>query len=345
MTTINKKSFGFINGDEIYLYTLDNGNTQVDIMSLGASIVSIRTPDINGKIFDVVLGYDSAEEYPQKNAFLGCIVGRNSNRVEFAKFELNGKTYNLLETGKNINIHGAPQGFDSKIWDCQDINGDLVCKITSPDGESGFPGNADVKVTYSLSSDNELILDYHAICDEDTIMNLTNHVYFNLNGHESGDVLGHEMQIFSDFYTPLNDNFCPSGEIISLRNTAYDFSSAKKIGKDIENIPDYDSAKGYDHNYILRSKEKNVILAVKTIGEKSGIIMETYTNKPAVQFYSGNSLTGYQGKENAIYKKWTGFCLETQLTPNCMNIPHLGDAVLRKGEIYNDRTIYKFSCK
>lgn len=342
MAVITKKEFGIISETQNYLYTLKNGDTELSVMSRGATIVSIKTMDKIGNMIDVALGYDTAKEYTEKGGFLGAIIGRNSNRIAGAKFVLNGKEYNLSKNDGNNNLHGGPNGFDTKMWNCEDVDGKLVCKLSSEDGDGGFPGNAEITVTYSLSADNEVKIKYHAVCDQDTVMNLTNHNYFNLNGHDSGSIVNHTMQINADFYTPLDDGCTPYGEVRLVKDTVFDFNTAKIIADDIDNIPNIEVAGGFDHNFILKSNGKEVKLAAVTTGDKTGITMETYTNKPAVQFYAGNMMDTCSGKNGANYTKRYGFCLETQNTPNCHNIPHLGNAFLRKGEVYSDTTIYKF---
>lgn len=343
MTKITKKPFGIVEGQENFLYTLANGNTEVDIMSMGATIVSIRTADANGNVVDVVCGYDTVEDYISHGGYLGAVIGRNSNRIADAKFVLNGTTYQLYKNDGNNNLHGGKVGFDEKIWAMEDCVGDLVCHYTSPDGECGFPGEAHITVTYSLSDDNALTLAYKAFCDKDTVINLTNHTYFNLNGHESGSIVGHTMQINSDFYTPVDDNCCPTGEVTPVEGTVFDFRNGRVVADDIDNVPDFVTTAGYDHNFILKSEGDKMILATVAVGDKTGIKMETYTNKPAIQFYAGNMMDECVAKNGADYKKRQGFCLETQVCPNCHNVPHLGNAVVKKGELYSDATTYKFS--
>lgn len=343
MTKITKKSFGLIDNQENFLYTLSNGKTEVDIMTKGATIVAIRTPDATGKTVDVVCGYDNVDGYLTQGGYLGAVIGRNSNRIAGGKFSLNGKEYQLFKNENNNNLHGGPVGFDMKMWNMEDVDGALVCSCTSPDGECGFPGNAVIKVTYSLSEDSALTLAYEATCDQDTVMNLTNHTYFNLNGHESGSIVGHSMQINSDFYTPVDENCCPTGEIAPVAGTVFDFNKARIIGNDIDNVPDFAITGGYDHNFMLKPKGKEMLLAVVAVGDKTGIKMEAYTNKPAIQFYAGNFMDECIAKNGAEYKVRQGFCLEAQVVPNCQNIVHLGSAFLRKNHIYKDATSYKFS--
>ncbi len=343
MQTITKKPFGSMNGIENFLYTLKSGNTEVDIMNFGATIVAIRTKGIDGKIYDVACGFDTPEEYVSNGGFFGAVIGRNSNRISNAEFKLKGETYSLNKNEGNNSLHSGPDGFDTKMWTATETENGLIFSYTAQDGEGGFPGKADISVTYALSKDNALSLKYHAVSAKDTIMNLTNHCYFNLNGHESGSIENHSMQINADFYTPVDEFCCPTGEILSVKNTVYDFSSPKIIADDIDNIPDKTITKGYDHNFILNTNEENIILACVTIADKSGIKMETFTNMPSVQFYAGNNIAKCSAKNSAAYNKRQGFCLETQFTPNCQIMPHLGSALLKKTEAYNRTTVYKFS--
>lgn len=342
MLEIVSKDFGIVNGVENKLFTMSNGKTQVDIMNYGATIVAIRTLDKNGDTVDVVCGYDNVEDYINHGGYLGAIIGRNSNRISNAKFILNGKEYKVANNENKNNLHGGNVGFDKKMWDISAEEDGLVCKITSEDMEEGFPGKAEITVKYTLSDDNELGIEYTANCDKDTVMNLTNHTYFNLNGHNSGSIVNHTLKLYSDFYTPVDENCCPTGEVCKVDGTVFDFRSARVVGKDIDNVPDIDITSGYDHNFILNTKDKEIAIAAEAQGDKTGIKMEVYTNKPAIQFYAGNCMDECVAKDNANYKKRQGFCLETQFTPNCLTYNHLGDAILRAGQTYNYKTIYKF---
>ena len=341
MTNVTKKPFGKTQGKENFLYTLKNGKTEVDIMNYGATIVAIRTLGADGKIYDVACGYETLEEYQNNGGYLGAVIGRNSNRIANASFEMNEKLFELYKNDGNNNLHGGKIGFDAKMWEIEEEGGSLFCKYTSPHNECNFPGNVDVTVKYSLSESDELRIDYNAETDQDTLVNLTNHSYFNLNGQDSGNIESHIMKINSNFYTPLDENCCTTGEILSVKGTAFDFNEFKIIGEEINEVPDYKITRGYDHNYILGTNGKLSLIAV-TIGDASGIIMKTFTSKPAVQFYAGNFMEKLNGKNGAKYDKRSGFCLETQVTPNCQNFKHLGNAFLKKGEIYNDTTVYQF---
>lgn len=344
MTTITTKPFGMVNGVENTLYTLKNEQLEVDIMTYGATLVAIRTPDKAGNLVDVLCGYDSVEDYQAHGGYLGAVIGRNGNRIADAVFTLNGKTYPLVKNEGNNNLHGGPDGFDRKMWTMSEQEGALVCRYVSPDGECGFPGQADVKVTYSIDG-GALKLDYYATCDQDTVMNLTNHAYFNLNGQGSGTITGHAMKLYADFYTPVDENCCPTGEVAPVAGTVFDFTDFRVIGKDIDHVPDIAITSGYDHNFVLNTAEHRLTLAAETVGDVTGIRMKTYTEKPAIQFYAGNMMDECPAKGGAEYKKRYGFCLETQVSPNCMAHPHLGNAILRQGEVYHDVTVYEFSAE
>lgn len=343
MTTIEKQFFGETSGGEkVALYTLSNGTTEVEIISLGAALRSVRTPDVNGVVADVVCGRDNVADYENYSGSVGVIVGRNANRIGGAKFLLNGREYQLKANNGPNNLHGGPGGFDKKVWDLEVVeeNGEqkLVCRYFSEDMEAGFPGNLQVTVTYSLSEDNSLMIDYHAVSDADTIVNLTNHAYFNLAGHDSGPAYFHKLKLYADFYTPSDETQAPTGEVLSVHGTPFDFTEWKVIKDGIDEL-----GKGFDHNYILNVREKQMTLIAEVLDETSGRKMEVYTNKPAVQLYTAENLRTSPGKYGATYQPFAGICLETQLPPNCLAHPHLGTSVLRKGEVYHDQTVYRFT--
>ncbi len=340
MTQITKKPFGKVGEIDNFLYTMKNGDTEIDIMNYGATIVALRTPDANGKILDIVCGYETLEEYQNNGGYFGAIIGRNSNRIANATYTLNGKVFEHYKNDGNNNLHGGKEGFDMKMWNIEEDEGTLVCTYHSPDGECGFSGNADVKVTYGLTEDRQISLNYSAVCDEDTVMNLTNHTYFNLNGQDSGSIEGHVLTVFADEYTPVDRNCCPTGEVLSVDDTVFDFRDGRVIGEEIDEVPDFEITAGYDHNFILNGEEGSMNMAATATGELSGISMDVFTTKPAIQFYAGNMMDDVKGKNGAMYSKRHGFCLETQVTPNCHNIPELGNAFLKKGEVYSDFTIF-----
>ncbi len=342
MTKITKTPFGEYNGKQIELFTLDNGTTQVSVMTLGATLVSIKTPDENGKVDDVLLGYDTPTEYMSHGGYLGAIIGRHSNRIKNAEFTLNGTEYKICANEGTNNLHGGPNGYDVRVWDITAQGDKLICKLYDEDMSAKFPGNVEVTVTYTLSDDNALKLEYKAVSDKDTIVNLTNHAYFNLNGHTSGTIVNHKMKIYADFYTPVDTDCCPTGEVLSVAGTVFDFREFKTIGDEIDKVPDFKTTSGYDHNFVLKTAEKKLTLAAEVLADKCARRLTVYTDKPAIQFYAGNCMDEVAGKGGHQYKKRDGFCLETQYFPNSLANPHFPSPILRKGEEYNFTTVYKF---
>lgn len=337
--SITKKDYGEINGKKVYAFTLKNNNLEAEIINYGGIITKLIY-----KGTDVVLGRDSFEEYLNNSGCFGALIGRNSNRIEDAEFTLNGKTYKLCANKGRNNIHGGKVGFDQKVWDAEMIDGtepQLVLSLVSADMEEGFPGEAKVKVTYSLS-DNALKLHYEAESDKDTVMNLTNHSYFNLNGHNSGKIDGHKLWLNCDFYTPNTDECMPYGEIHSVKNTPFDFSTESALGErltsDFEQIRMFG---GFDHNYAVNGS--GLRLAGRLTGDKTGIIMETYTDCHGMQIYTSNGLeSGRVCKNGAVYEPHDAICLETQCFPNNLKYSHFPSSILRKGEKYDQTTIFKF---
>ncbi len=338
---ITKSKFGKYNGADVYEYTLENGRgLRTRILNLGGIV---RTLEYNG--VDVVLGRDSAEEYARNTGYFGAVIGRNSNRIEGASFTLNGKTYTLSANNGTNNIHGGICGFDKKIWEVAEKDGDepsLVLSLFSPDGEEGFPGNAEVKVTYTVTSQNSLCIHYEALSDADTVMNLTNHSYFNLNGHASGTIENHTLWIGSDFYTPNFKGGIPTGEVLSVLRTPFDFSTPETIGQKLAMPhPQTELFRGFDHNFALNDTGYRKVAVLK--GDKSGIAMEVYTDRPAVQLYTANGMEqGRVCKEGAVYTAHGALCLETQAFPNSLRHSHFPSAVLKKGETYSTTTEYRF---
>lgn len=347
--SIEKNYYGSMkDGTKVHIYTLTNSsNMKVGIIDYGGIIVSLEVPGKNGKTADVVLGYDSLEQYIEGGFFLGALIGRHANRIEDAEFELNGKVYHLAKNDGRNHLHGGNKGFDQAVWQSEVINGSdgqaLQLKYRSPDGEENYPGNLDVKVIYTLTDANELKIDYFAVSDKDTVINLTNHSYFNLSGYKSGDVLKHQLRINADKYTVINNEGIPTGEIRDVKGTPLDFTALTTIGKDIDN-PDEQivNGKGFDHNWILKVSGKKPELAAEVYDPESGRRMEVYTTKPGIQFYSGNFLTKSKGKGGAEFDKRGGLCLETQFFPNAMKHKHFPSPVLKAGDEYRYTTIYKF---
>lgn len=341
---ITKSFFEKIEKGDIFSYTLDNGNgLSTQILSLGGIVRKLEYCGV-----DMVLGRDSYQNYLYGNGYFGALIGRNSNRIEGGRFEINGKEYKLVanDGNRNNNLHGGIEGFNAKIWEVQEFDSDepsLVLKTVSKDSEEGFPANAYITVTYTLTKDNALRIHYEAETDGDTIVNLTNHSYFNLNGHTSGDIKNHTLWLDCSFFTPITENVVPDGRVLSVSGTVFDFTVPKKIGQDIDK--DDEQLKfgtGYDHNLIIngRGLRKFAVLT----GDKSGIKLEAYTDLPAVQLYSGNWVKEEPScKDNAIYHKNQAVCLETQVFPNFTKYSHFPSGFLKKGEKYDTITEYKFS--
>lgn len=350
---IQKRSFGkTLEGTPAELFTLTNKKgTVVDITNFGGIIVSWKVADRNGKQEDITLGFDTIEGYLEQGPYFGALIGRHGNRIEDAEFELNGVTYHLAKNDGNNHLHGGRKGFDKMLWNAEiiDRNGGQALKLTyrSVDGEENYPGNLDVTVIYSLTEENELVIDYHAVTDRDTVVNLTNHAYFNLKGHASGDVLGHELYINADKMTLIDEEGIPTGEFQNVKGTPFDFTSLTPIGRGI-NADDGQIAcgKGYDHNWVLNVGGKKPEKAAEVYEPTSGRVMEVFTTKPGIQFYSANFLDGSKiGKGKTAYQKRSGLCLETQFFPNAMKHKHFPSPILKAGEEYKYTTIYKFSVR
>ncbi|MFC6997411.1 aldose epimerase family protein [Rufibacter roseus] len=332
------------------LYVLKNkNNAQAAITNYGGRVVSLLVPDKNGKLTDVVVGSGSVKEFAQgADTFFGAVVGRYGNRIAKGKFTLNGKEYTLATNNGANHLHGGNKGFSRVVWNANKID-DQTLELTylSKDMEEGYPGNLNVKLTYTLTDENELKINYQATTDKPTIVNLTNHTYFNLNGEGSGDILGHQLQINADKYNPVDSTLIPTG-IEPVANTPFDFKQATTIGARIENQnQQLQYGKGYDHNFVLnRSAQDDMFHAATVVGEKSGIKMDIYTQEPGLQFYSGNFMDAtHTLKSGAKDEFRTAFCLETQHFPDSPNQSSFPSTVLKPGETYNTTSVYKFSVK
>lgn len=348
MTNVTSRPFGMTKqGQQATLYTMSNGNLSVDITDYGATIVAIRALDAASNPVDVVLGYDSVLGYQENEGYFGAVIGRNGNRIKNATFEVRRQEYKLHANEKTNSLHSGPNGFDSRMWNvlvvAKEGGSSLECTLNSPHMDQGFPGNLQVCVRYSISSDDALIIEYFAKTDQDTVVNLTNHSYFNLNGHNSGSIEKHRIKLAADFYTPVDEDCCPTGEILSVKDTLYDFTEYRIAGENIDNIPDHSITGGYDHNFILRTRERQMTPSAWVVGDQTGIYMQMFTNQPAVQFYTGNMVPEVTGKGGAKYERRAGLCLETQCSPNALANPHFTSPILRPGDIYNYTTVYRFS--
>ena len=334
-------------GNQASLYVIRNENgMEAAVTDLGATLVSLKVKNKEGSMADVVLGYENAAGYEAGTCFFGTIVGRNANRIGGAQFELNGKTYHLTGNDNGNNLHSGMDFYRNRIWAAEYETGinQVSFTLESPDGDQGYPGNASIRVTYTLTDENEVKIHYEGICDQDTIFNMTNHAYFNLAGHESGPALSQMVYIDSDAITAVDKVLIPTGEIRKVMGTPMDFSDFKPIGCDIE--ADYDQLKlggGYDHNWILNHEAGVSSLAAAAIDEESGRKMEVYTDLPGVQFYTGNFLDGQvPGKGGVKYARRQGYCFETQYYPNAVNMPGFASPIVKKGEKYDTTTSYKF---
>ena len=332
---------------DIYKMSNTNGMT-VEITNFGGIVLSLYVPDRNGNFEDVVLGYDKLEPYFVNSRFFGAIIGRHANRIEDSSFEINGVKYELDKNEGKNHLHGGSKGFHKVVWDAEivkDNNTDCL-KLTylSKDGEDNYPGNLKVTVTYTLTEDNSLRIDYSAVSDRDTVINLTNHAYFNLAGHESGDILNHELKIYADKFTPIDEESIPTGEIREVKGTPMDFTAMKPIGIGI--CSDYEQiikGEGFDHNWVLNISGSKPEKAAELFEPLSGRFMEVYTTKPGIQFYSGNKIAHSEvGKDGVMYKNRSGLCLETQYFPNSLKHKHFPSPIFTAGMEYKHTTIYKF---
>lgn len=335
--------------DTLKLYSLANANgMKMDVTNYGGRIVTLFTPDKTGKLGDIVLGYDSLKEYLTGNLYFGSLIGRYGNRIAKGKFSLNGKEYQLaLNNGANA-LHGGPKGFHQVYWKIVSSSPNSVTMTyRSVDGEENYPGNLDVTVTYTLTDANELVIDYEAKTDQETVVNLTHHSFFNLASAGSGDVLNHEMTINANEFTPVDSTLIPTGELRKVKGTPFDFSAPRRIGEQIDQSDEQlKFGKGYDHNFVLRKKANEFSLAASVTEPGSGRTMEVWTTEPGLQFYSGNFLNGKDvGKGAKAYPFRSAFCLETQHFPDSPNHSNFPSTVLKPGETYKQKTVYKFGVK
>lgn len=351
--SINKKLFGTLfDGQEVYSYTLRNANgMKVKICEYGGIILEIKVPDKNGVYDDVICGYSSLQSYVEGNeGYQGAIVGRIANRIANSRFVLDGKEYNLYKNNGNNSLHGGKYGLTFRVWEAQPIDTDepvLILHYTSPDGEDGYPGTLDVTVKYTLTAKNGLSIEYTATTDKKTIVNLTNHSYFNLGGYAAGNVLNHKLWLDADTYLISDAELIPTGEIRSVKGTPFDFNDEKLIAKDFDlNDPALKLAGGYDHCFNFKGGEtKEPVLRGALTDPVSGRCMKLYTNQPCVQFYSGNFLNNekYPFKNGCPQRPQMALCLETQKMPDAINHDNFTSVVLCPGEIYSYKTIFEFS--
>lgn len=331
------------------LYTLKNkNNAEAVFTNYGGRLVSLLIPDKDKKLVDVVVGFKSVGDYEKATEpYFGATIGRFGNRIAKGKFTLDGKQYQLFTNNGQNTLHGGKKGYQYVVWNAKQINENTVqFDYLSKDGDENFPGNLKVSVTYTLTDDNELKMDYQATTDKTTILNLTNHAFFNLNGEGSGDVLNHSVKIFADEYTPVDSTLIPTGKIEKVKSTPFDFTTEATVGARINNKNEQLTfGKGYDHNYVLnKTKGMNMYQAASVKGDKSGIVMDVYTQEPGLQFYSGNfmqSKNTFKGGSKDDFR--TAFCMETQHFPDSPNQPAFPSTVLKPGQVYKTSSIYKFS--
>lgn len=336
-------------GQPVDLVSLVNGHGMTcNLISYGATIQSLLVPGKNGQLTDVTLGFDTIEGYESAaNPFFGATVGRHANRIAGAAFELNGQLIQITANEGRNNLHSCPDGFNQVVWDYTVLEqGDepaVEFFYHSPDGESGFPGNLDCKVTFRLTAGNAIAISYDAVADQDTVMNFTNHAYFNLAGQGSGPVLDHQLMLAADSFTPMDAESLPDGRIAAVAGTPFDFTTSKAIGRDIAaDDQQLRFGLGYDHNFVLRGETGVLRLCAKAFEPVSGLAMTVETTSPAVQLYTGNFLNGVAGKGQSVYGKNGGFCLETQFYPNSFQHKHFPSPVVKAGDHFLHTTIYQF---
>lgn len=350
--SVTQAPFGVTpDGQQVTLYTFSNSaGMEARVIDYGGIIVSLRVPDRDGELEDVVLGFDSLEGYVAEHPYFGAIIGRFGNRIANGRFTLDGQEYQLPVNNGPNSLHGGNRGFDKVVWAAEPFENDrgrgIILRYTSPDGEEGYPGTLEARVTYTLTDDNELIFDYHATTDAATPVNLTQHSYFNLAGNGAGTILDHEVMLNASRFTPVNRDLIPTGALQPVAGTPFDFTEPTAVGSRIEaDDEQLRFAGGYDHNFVIdRDAGDSLTLAARVRESTSGRVLEVLTTEPGVQFYTGNFLDGtLTGKDGAVYERRTGFCLETQHFPDSPNQPDFPSTILRPGEEYRSSTVFRFS--
>jgi aldose 1-epimerase len=351
--SVTRAPFGALaDGTAVEIFTLTNANgLEIRAVTYGGIIVSLKTKDRAGKLADIVLGYDDVAGYVKQNPYFGTIVGRYGNRIAKGQFTIDGKTYTLAKNNGPNHLHGGIKGFDKVVWKAEPFRkGDtagVVFSHVSPDGDEGYPGTLTARVTYTLTSDDELRVDYHATTDKPTHVNLTQHTYFNLAGDGARDILGHELMLAADRYTPVDATLIPTGELAPVAGTPFDFRKAQAIGARIG--ADHEQIRhglGYDHNFVLNRTGTELAKLIEVFEPTTGRTLEIATTEPGVQFYTGNFLDGtITGKAGHVYKKRYGFCLETQHFPDSPNKPQFPTTLLRPGQEYRSTTVFAFGAR
>jgi aldose 1-epimerase len=342
-TGVTKKDWGEVEGKQVYLYTLTNKNGDVVTLSnYGGTITSWVSPDKNGTKNSIIIGFDSLSTYRQQPPYFGALIGRYGNRIGNAQFKLGDSVYHLAANNGKNSLHGGLKGFDKVVWDVSIPDStapSITLQYLSKDGEEGYPGNLNATVTYTLSDEDGLKIDYSATTDKPTPVNLTNHSYFNLTGSVKNTILDHSLMIDADKYTPVDTSLIPTGEIKSVKGTPFDFTTAKKIGRDINSVPG-----GYDHNFVLNKKDSSLQKVAVLSDSTSGRQLEVYTTEPGLQFYTGNFLDGkFINHDGNPLTKHTALCMETQHFPDSPNKPDFPSTILKPGETYHTVTEYKLS--
>ena len=344
---VTKQPFGKTpDGTPVDVYTLKDGALEARIITYGGIVISLKVPDKSGKSADVVLGYDSLDGYLAKGPYFGAIIGRYGNRIAGGKFTLDGKTHSIPPNDGPNALHGGPRGFDKVVWKAQEIPHGIELSHVSPDGDQGFPGTLTALVRYTLSG-KDLKIEYSATTDKNTVLNLTNHSYFNLAGQGNGDILKHEVKLNAGRFTPVNDVLIPTGELATVDGTPFDFRKSTAVGARInDDNEQLRRGKGYDHNWVLDSGGGKLAEAAEVYEPTTGRVMQVWTDQPGVQFYTGNFLDGtITGKDGKVYQQRAALCLETQHFPDSPNLPNFPSTELKPGQKYHTVTIYRFSSR
>jgi aldose 1-epimerase len=352
-SSVKKASWGkTADGKAVEIYTLKNSKgAETRIITYGGAVVSLKMPDKNGKTADVVLGYDSIGDYEKNQSYIGALIGRYGNRIGKGRFTLDGKEYVLAKNNGENHLHGGLKGFDKVVWAASGFvdqaGANLLLGYVSEDGEEGYPGRLMVRVIYTLTENNELKVSYEASTNKNTVVNLTQHAYFNLAGAGTGDILNHQLTLYADRFTPTDDGSIPTGELRSVKGTPFDFTIATAIGARINQTDEQlKFGNGYDHNWVLNKSDNSLTHAATVYEPTTGRVMDVYTTERGLQFYSGNYLDGaIKGKSGRSYPRRTGFCLEAQDFPDSPNKPNFPSTVLKAGETYSQTTVYKFTTR
>ena len=346
---MTKAEFGKLpDGKAVDRFTLTNASgMEVQVLNYGGIVTALRVPDRNGKLDDIVLGYDTMEPYVRNPSYFGAIVGRYANRIANGKFTLDGMTYTLATNNRPNSLHGGTKGFDKVVWTAKESTSAGAASVAltykSADGEEGFPGNLNITVTYTVTDKNELVIEYRGTSDKATPVNLSHHSYFNLAGAGTGDVLGHQLTLHADSFTPTDATLIPTDVIAPVQATPFDFRTATTIGARInDSYEQLRQASGYDHNFVIRRQAAGMVLAARVVEPTTGRVMEVSTTEPGVQLYTSNTLNAV-GKAGKTYGKYSAFCLETQHYPDSPNKPQFPSTILRPGSEYSSKTVYAFS--